>query len=484
MRAKAREKRYDAIVVGAGPNGLAAAIVFAQRGKSVLLVEGRDTIGGGARTAEPLLPGFKVDVCSAIHPTAVASPFFRTLDLAAHGVEWVHPDAPLAHPLDDGAAAVLERDVAMMRRSLGDDDGAAWRDLYAPLLEDDLFVDLLAPPVGVPKHPFSFVRFGLNAMRDALDLARSTFDGPRARALFAGCAAPSILPLEAPFSAAFGLVIALAGHAYGWPCARGGSQSIVDALAKILKEAGGEIVTGASIASLGELPDSSVVLFDTAPRAMASICGEALPDSYRRRLQRFRHGPGIFKVDWALDGPVPWRAKECMRAATVHVGGAIEELVASERAPWEGELAERPFVLVAQQSLFDATRAPEGKHVGWAYCHVPNGCIVDCTARIEAQMERFAPGFRDRILARVTTSPAQQEAYDPNCIGGDIAGGANDAVQLMARPTASVVPYATPNERIYLGSASTPPGGGVHGMCGWFAAKAALHRVFGERIQL
>jgi phytoene dehydrogenase-like protein len=318
-------------------------------------------------------------------------------------------------------------------------------------------------------------------MRGALDLARSTFDGPRARSLFGGCAAHSILPLEAPFSAAFGLVIALAGHAFGWPCARGGSQSIVDALAWILLENKGEIVAGARVESLDDLPDSRVVVFDTAPRAMARICGDALPSSYRKKLERFRHGPGIFKVDWALDGPIPWRAKECMRAATVHVGGSIDELVASERAPSEGEIAERPFVLVAQQSVFDETRAPEGKHVGWAYCHAPNGCGVDLTSRIEAQMERFAPGFRDRVLSRATISPAQIEAYNPNCIGGDIGGGANDALQLFARPVMRAVPYATPNARIYLGSASTPPGGGVHGMCGWFAAKTALRRVFHER---
>jgi phytoene dehydrogenase-like protein len=483
VRAKAKESRYDAIVVGAGPNGLAAAIVFAKRGHSVLLVEGHDTIGGGARTAERTLAGFRSDVCSAIHPTALASPYFRSLDLEAHGVEWVHPDVPLAHPFDDGGVAMLERSFDAMHAGLGDDDARAWRDLYAPLLDGDLFVDLLAP-IRVPRHPISFVRFGLNAMRDACELARATFDGPRARALFGGCAAHSILPLEAPFSAAFGIVIALAAHAYGWPCARGGSQSIVDALATILRENKGEIIVGTRVESLDDLPDSRVVLFDTSPRALARISGDALPDSFRRRLERFRHGPAVFKIDWALDGPIPWRARACHRAGTVHVGGTLDEVAASERAPWRDEIAERPFVLVAQQSLFDATRAPEGKHVGWGYCHVPNGCSVDFTERIESQIERFAPGFRDRILSRATISPAQLERYDPNCIGGDIAGGANDALQLFTRPVVSAVPYATPNERLYLASASTPPGGGVHGMCGWFAARAALRRTFGERIEL
>jgi phytoene dehydrogenase-like protein len=484
LRDAATRPSYDAVVIGAGPNGLSAAIALARSGLSVLVVESKSTIGGGARSAELTLPGFTSDVCSAIHPTALVSPFFRALPLAEHGVEWVHPDAPLAHPLPDGSAAIMERDLALANPSLGD-DAQAWRDLFEPLSSraDALFLDLLAP-AGLPSSPVLMTRFGVGAMRSAVGLARAKFRGEHARALFAGCAAHSFLPLERSFTAAFGLVLASAGHAVGWPCARRGSQSVVDALAAILRSLGGEIVVGHRVSSLGELPESRAVLFDTTPRAMSSIAGDALPASYRRKLERFRHGPGSFKVDWALDGPIPWRASGVERAATVHVCGTLDEVAESERAAWSDTPAERPFVLVAQQSLFDATRAPAGKHVGWAYCHVPAGCAIDMTDRIEAQIERFAPGFRDRILARAVMSPQAFERHNENYVGGDIAGGSNELGQLFARPVSMSSPYATPNRALYLCSASTPPGGGVHGMCGFFAAQLAGKRVFGKRLTL
>ena len=484
LRDAVTRKSYDAIVIGAGPNGLSAAIVLAQTGLSVLIVEAKPTIGGGARSAELTLPGFLSDVCSAIHPTAGVSPFFRTLPLAAHGVEWVHPDAPLAHPLPDGTAAILERDLAAPNPSLGR-DLAAWRALFAPLASraDDLFADLLAP-AGLPGSPLLMTRFGLAAMRSAIGLARGRFDGEHARALFAGCAAHSFLPLERSFTAAFGLVLGAAGHAVGWPCARGGSQRLVDALASIFQSHGGEIVVGHRVSTLADLPESRAVLFDTTPRALSSIAGDALPSSYRRKLERYRHGPGAFKVDWALDGPIPWKAKDVARAATVHVCGTLDEVAQSERAAWSDTPAERPYVLVAQQSLFDETRAPPGKQVGWAYCHMPAGCTVDMTERIEAQIERFAPGFRDRILARAVMSPAAFEEHNDNYVGGDIAGGSNELGQLFARPVSMFTPYATPNSALFLCSASTPPGGGVHGMCGFFAAQVALRRVFARPLVL
>ena len=483
LRARVAAPSYDAIVVGAGPNGLAAAIALGHAGLAVLVVEAGPTIGGGARSAERTLPGFVSDVCSAIHPTAFASPFFRTLPLGAHGVEWIQPDAPLAHPLDGGHVAVLERDLDAMRARLGDDDADAWKTLFSPLIDagEPLFDDLLAP-LRVPTDPFALAGFGLSAMQSASGLARGRFRGVPAQALLAGCAAHSVLPLERAFSAAFALVLALAGHRIGWPFPRGGSQRLVDALAAIARAAGVEIVTDHVVTTLAEVPDARAILFDTTPGAMARIAGDVLPASYRARLAKFRFGPGVFKVDWALDGPIPWKNQACMRAATVHVGGTLDEIAASERACWQGELIERPFVLVAQQSVFDPTRAPAGKHVGWAYCHVPSRSTVDATDRIESQIERFAPGFRERILARATITPAQLEAYDANYVGGDITGGANVVDQLFTRPVAAAVPYATPNPRLFLCSSSTPPGGGVHGMCGWFAARAALSRVFGRAV--
>jgi phytoene dehydrogenase-like protein len=464
----------ESIVVGAGPNGLAAAIVLARAGLSVRVIEAASTVGGGARSAELTLPGFVHDVCSAIHPLGVASPFFRTLPLERHGVEWVEPPAALAHPFDDGSAAMLERSPEATVSGLGEDE-TRWRRLFGPLARDagSLLEDVLAP-LHVPRHPLLLARFGARAALPATTAARLSFRGARARALFGGLAAHSMLPLGRPPSAAFGLVLGLLGHAVGWPFPRGGSQRLSDALASYLRALGGEIATGRRVESLAELGDAQVVLLDVTPRGLLALAGDRLPERYRRRLERYRYGPGVFKLDWALDGPIPWRAEECRRAATVHVGPTLEELAASEAAPGRGEVTERPYVLLAQQSLFDPTRAPAGRHTAWAYCHVPNGSTIDMTERIERQVERFAPGFHERILARSALGPADLERHNPNNVGGDINGGAATLSQLFTRPVARVSPYTTPLPNVFLCSASTPPGGGVHGMCGYHAARAAL----------
>jgi phytoene dehydrogenase-like protein len=473
--------KYDAVVVGSGPNGLAAAITIARAGRSVLVLEAAETIGGGTRTAELTLPGFRHDVCSAVHPLATASTFFRELPLAAHGLEWIDPPVPLAHPLDDGTAVLLERSLEGTATGLGP-DAEAYRRLMAPLVDraEDLLAEALGP-LRPTRRPLLMARFGVKALaRSAQGLAEARFKGERARALFGGLAAHAMLPLDRRPTAAVGLVFALLGHSSGWPVPRRGSQAIADALASYLRSLGGEIETERRVASLDELPLANAVLLDVTPRQLTRIAGERLPARYRRRLGGYRYGPGVFKVDWALDGPVPWAATECARAGTVHLGGTLSELVASEAAPHRGEHAQRPFVLLAQSSLFDPERAPAGKHTAWAYCHVPHASTVDMTERIEAQVERFAPGFRDRILARSTMSPADLERYNENYVGGDIAGGAQDLRQLFARPVARLVPYSTPLEGLYLCSASTPPGGGVHGLCGYFAARAALRRGFGK----
>ncbi len=469
-----RAASYDAVVVGSGPNGLAAAITLARAGRSVVVLEGEGTIGGGARSAQLTLPGFVHDVCSAIHPLGCSSPFFRGLPLAEHGVEWIHPPAALAHPFDDRTAAVLERSVETTGQSLGRDAGA-YKKLMEPLVADadKLLQDLLGPP-RPPRHPWAAARFGLRAIRSARGLAESWFQEHRARGLFAGVAAHSVLPLEYPFTASFGLLLAMLGHSAGWPLACGGSQKIAEGMASYLKSLGGEILTGRRVSALEDLPKARAVLFDVTPRQLLRIAAHRFPAGYRRRLERFRYGPGAFKLDWALDGPIPWKAAECARAATVHLGATLEEIAVSEAAVAKGGHPETPYVLVAQQSLFDASRAPAGKHTAWAYCHVPNGSAFDMTERIERQMERFAPGFRDRVLARSVFSPARFEQHNPNLVGGDIAGGANDIRQLLMRPAFGLVPYATPAKGIFLCSASTPPGGGVHGMCGYHAARAVL----------
>ena len=469
---------HDAIVVGSGPNGLAAAIVLARAGRSVLVVEGRDTVGGGLRTEELTLPGYRHDVCSAIHPLGLASPFMRSVPLAELGVEWVHPDAPLAHPLDDGTAVVLERSLAATAGSLGVDRDA-WIALLGPLVADaDAIVAGTLAPLRPPRHPVAMGRFGLGALRSAVGLAQARFHGERAQALFAGNAAHAMLPLEARATASFGLILALLGHAVGWPLPRGGSQAVADALAACLVSLGGEIETGRTVTSLDELEPGRgrLVLLDVTPRQLLGLAGDRLGGRYRRALERYRYGAGVVKVDYALSAPVPWRAADCARAGTVHVGGTLAEIAAAERAVAQGRLPERPFVLAAQQSLFDVARAPAGRHTLWAYTHVPNGWAdADAVAaRIEAQLERFAPGFRGAVLARSVLGPAALEARNPNYVGGDINGGSAELRQLFARPVARPTPYRTPLEGVYLCSSSTPPGGGVHGMCGYHAARAAL----------
>lgn len=468
---------FDAVVVGSGPNGLSAAIVLARAGLSVLVLEAHETIGGGARTAELTLPGFHHDVCSAIHPMAVVSPFFQSLPLNAHGLVWCESPYAIAHPLDDGTAAVLELSLKETAARMGVDSDA-YMHLMEPFVSNAtaLFDEILRPIRLLPRHPLLLARFGVEGLRSALSVAKR-FHGDAARALFGGCAAHSFLPLDRSGSASFGLVLAIAGHATGWPCAKGGSVAIVNALASYLRSLGGTIRTATTVRSMRDVPPARAVIFDVTPRQLAAIAGDELPPQYVNRLRRFRYGPGVFKVDWALDGPIPWHAEECRQAATVHVGGTFEEIANHEEAIWHGRTTEKPFVLVAQQSLFDDSRAPAGKHTGWAYCHVPHGSSEDMTAAIEAQIERFAPGFRDRILARHTMNTAAYEAYNANLVGGDISGGANTLRQVLARPFPRRDPYATPNDRIYLASSSTPPGGGVHGMCGYWAAQSALARL-------
>ena len=473
----------DAIVVGSGPNGLAAAITLARAGVSVRVLEAADVAGGGMRSAELTEAGFVHDVCSAIHPLALGSPLLRRLPLDAHGLELIHPPAPLAHPFDDGSAVVLERAVDATATSLGP-DGAAYRRLFEPLARDaDRLMDAVLRPLrphDAARAARTLARFAPRALRSASGLATGRFEGRDARALFAGSAAHSMLPLEAPASASFGLVLNLLGHAVGWPLARGGSQRIADAMTAHLAELGGEIVTSRPVASIDELPPARAILLDVGPRQLLRIGGERLPGRYRRALRHYRYGPGVCKLDWALDGPIPWLADRCARAATVHVGGSLEEIAASERAVAAGEHPERPFVLLAQQSLFDPSRAPEGKHTAWAYCHVPSGSGVDMSGRIESQVERFAPGFRDLVRARSVLRATDLERYDANYVGGEINGGLASLRQLLARPAPRLDPYSTPADGVYICSASTPPGGGVHGMCGYLAARSALRREFGR----
>ncbi len=442
------------------------------------MVEAHERPGGGARSAEATLPGYVHDTCSAIHPMAVGSPFFRSLPLAAHGLEWVHPEVLAAHPLADGAVA-MRKSLAVTAAGLGA-DGRAYRRLLEPLVEnaEALFGELLGPLPIPPKHPILLSRFGMRVLPSALAAARRYFSDEPARALFAGNAAHSVLPLDRPLSTgAVGLMLMVAGHAHGWPFPRGGAQKITEALAgHLVGDLGGEIRLGWRVESLDELPKARAYVFDTVPRELARIAGDRLPTAYRARLERYRHGPGVFKIDYALSDPVPWRDEACRRAGTVHVGGTLDEIVVSEREAWNGIHCERPFVLAAQQSLFDPARAPEGRHTLWAYCHVPNGSTVDMTAAIERQIERFAPGFRDCVLARAAMNCADFERYNPSCVGGDVVGGVADWRQIFTRPVARWNPYTTPVPDLFIGSASTPPGGGVHGMGGYWAARAVMER--------
>jgi phytoene dehydrogenase-like protein len=467
----------DAVIVGSGPNGLAAAVELARAGVSVRVLEARDEIGGGIRSAELTLPGFLHDVCSGCHPMGALSPFFRELPLAEHGLRWIHPPASVAHPLDDEPAVLLRRSLQETASGLGA-DARAYEAFFAPFVRapHDLLADLLAP-LRIPRHPIRLARFGLPGLLPATGAFRARFRGERARALLAGCAAHSILPLERPLTAAVGMIFALTGHVTDWPVAAGGSQSIGAALASYLRSLGGVIETGRLVRSITDLPPARVVLFDTSPAQLAEIGAAVLPDGYLRRLRRYRYGPGAFKLDWALDGPIPWRDARCLDASTVHLGGTLDEIAAAEGAVWRGEHPERPFVLVVQQSQFDDARAPAGKHTGYAYCHVPPGSTVDQTETIERQMERFAPGFRDRILARHATNTTDLQRDNPNYVGGAITGGVADLFQFFTRPVARLDPYSTPNPRLFICSASTPPGGGVHGMCGYFAARSALRKL-------
>jgi phytoene dehydrogenase-like protein len=472
--------RRSAIVVGSGPNGLAAAITLAQAGCDVTVFEAEDTIGGGTRSAALTLPGFVHDVCSAIHPLGIASPFFRALPLADHGLEWIQPPAPLAHPLDDGTAVLLERSIDATGEGLGSDAGA-YRSLLARLVAKwETLLDGVLGPLWPPRHPLLLARFGLEGIRSARGLAEGRFRGDRARALFAGLAAHSVLSLDAAGSASFGLILGTLGHAVGWPFPRGGSQAIATALAAHLVSLGGKVVTAHRVSAAAELADADVVMFDITPRQLPAIAGDRLPAGYRDRLSRYRYGPAAFKLDWALRSPIPWRATECARAATVHLGGMLDEIATSESNACSGRTAERPFVLLAQPSLFDGSRAPPGRHTAWAYCHVPNGSVIDMTARIEAQVERFAPGFHDLVLERRVTLPLDLERHNANYVGGDIVGGSNDLLQLVARPVFAADPYAMPVKGWYLCSASTPPGGGVHGMAGYHAARSALRSLGGS----
>jgi phytoene dehydrogenase-like protein len=475
----AESASYDAVVVGAGPNGLAAAIELARNGRSVLVVERNETVGGGSRSAELTLPGFTHDVCSAIHPLGRASPFFAQLDLAAHGLEWIEPPIQIAHPLDDGSAALVFRDVVRTARGLGRDARAYVR-LMRPLVRDwDLIArDMLGPlrPFAAARHPTALGRYGLLAIQPASWIARR-FRSPQARALLAGCTAHSMLRLDQLASGAFGMTLLASAHAVGWPMPRGGSQRIADALADELRALGGEIRTGAEVESVEQLPPHRAVLLDLTPQGVLRVAGDRLHGLYAKELRRYRYGPGSFKVDLALDGPIPWRNPDLLQAGTVHLGGTFEEIAASERAVSEGRIPDRPFVLVAQQSLFDATRAPDAKQTVWAYCHVPSGASVDMTERIYDQIERFAPGFRERILAVSVKGPAELERYNPNYVGGDINGGLQGLTQLFTRPAVRLDPYSTPDPSIFICSSSTPPGGGVHGLCGYHAARSALRGV-------
>jgi phytoene dehydrogenase-like protein len=471
------KKDFDAIVVGSGPNGLAAAITLQQSGLSVLLLEAKPTIGGGMRSAELTLPGFTHDICSAIHPLAVCSPLFKTLPLDKHGLHFIYPPIPAAHPFDDGAAAALHPSIRATANALSEDEGAYF-DLMNPLVKEwpSIINDVLGP-LHFPMHPFDMARFGFKALTSAKHLAKR-FHTKEARGLFAGMAAHSIQPLTNAATSAIALVLMITGHVEGWPLPKGGSQSIADALASYFTSLGGKIETNFYVRSLNQLPSSYTVLFDVTPKQLLEIAGHQFSSLYKWQLKRYRYGMGVFKIDWALDAPIPFTAPICHQAGTIHLGNTLEEIVTSEQITANGQHPNQPFVLLAQQSLFDSSRAPQGKHTAWAYCHVPNGSTTNMTERIENQVERFAPGFKERILARHVFNTAQLEEYDPNYIGGDINGGIIDLTQLFTRPALRFSPYKTSTKGLYICSSSTPPGGGVHGMCGYHAAKKALKDIF------
>jgi phytoene dehydrogenase-like protein len=470
-----RHALYDAVVVGAGPNGLSAAIELARSGYRVRVLEAQASPGGGARSGELTLPGFVHDVCSSIHPLGIASPFFRSLGLERYGLTWLQPPAPLAHLLDPSTALTLERSVDETAEQLGC-DGPAYRKWLGPLVaESDRLVGMLLGPLRAPADSLLYLRFGFSALQSMVGMAHRRFSGKEVGGLLAGLAAHAMAPLEASGTAAFAMVLAIAGHAVGWPVAKGGSQAITNALVACLRELGGEIAVDTPVRRMADLPAAKAYLFDVTPRQLLAITGDELPSGFRRRLARFRYGPGVFKMDWALGAPIPWKASACGRAATVHLAGDLEQISAAEAVVHAGQIPDHPFVLVAQPSLFD-TRAPPGQHTAWAYCHVPNSYRGDLSGRIEQRIEAHAPGFRDLILARAMRGPAALEAYDANYVGGDINGGLASLKQMLFRPVIRLDPYSTPSPRIFLCSSSTPPGGGVHGMCGYWAARSAIRR--------
>jgi phytoene dehydrogenase-like protein len=466
----------DAVVIGSGPNGLSAAIVLAQAGCKVVVFEAERTIGGGVRSAELTLPGFVHDVCSAVHPFAVASPFWRTLPLARCGLDWIQPPVMLGHPFDDGSGVVVEQSLDATADRLGEDGDAYLRTIGRVVKDWPWLERAVLGPVGVPRHPVALARFGITALRSAHGLATSSFKNERTRALFAGIAAHGMMPLDRALTAGIGQTLCAMCHVRGWPIPRGGAQNITNALARHLQSLGGEMITDTRVTNIDNLPPAKAILCDLSPRPLLQIAGHKFPGAYRRALEKYRYGMGVFKMDWALEGPIPWKAEACRLAGTVHLGGTLNEIAESEKESWEGRIAVRPFVLLSQPTLFDPSRAPHGKHVAWGYCHVPAASTVSMVDRIERQIERFAPGFRDRVLARSVMAPADIEAHNANLVGGDIAAGATDLWQFFTRPTWRN--YATPMKDLYICSASTPPGVGVHGMCGYFAATLALRQVF------
>ncbi len=471
-----KQSSYDTIIIGSGPNGLAAAIELAQSGQKVLVVEAANEIGGGTRTTELTLPNFHHDYCSAVHPMGVLSPYLKTLPLEKHGLEWIYPKLSVAHPLDNEPAILLGKSLEETAENLGA-DGKTWKNLFSYFVKngDALLADSLKP-LGIPKHPFLLARFGMSALWPATTFANFKFKGKRAKALFTGCSGHSVLPLDFYFTSALGMMFSLTAHMVDWPVAKGGSHSITKAMASLFTELGGEIQTNFAVKKLSDLPVAKSYLFNTDPKQLAEIASDELPNTYKKRLLKYNFGPGVFKIDWALDGPIPWKDKRCLDASTVHVGGTMEEIAKSERMAWDGKHCDKPYLILCQQSQFDSSRAPEGKHTGYAYCHVPHGSTMDMTAVVEQQIERFAPGFKDLILAKHTTNTQQFYQYNTNYLGGAITGGAADITQLFTRPVARFNPYTTPNPKIFIGSAATPPGGGVHGMCGYWAARNILKR--------